>query len=58
MAAGRGSSQNHSRARSGVDGGEKPVVRFDAGSWTVESAFATPNDSPGESLRNQSALDY
>jgi hypothetical protein len=40
-----------------VDGGEKPIVRFDAESRTVELDFATPDDTPGESLRNQSALD-
>lgn len=40
-----------------VDGGEKPVVCFDAESRIVELGFATPDDTPGESLRNQSALD-
>jgi hypothetical protein len=40
-----------------VEGGEKPVVRFDAESRTIELDFATPDDTPGESLRSQSALD-
>lgn len=40
-----------------VDGGEKPVVRFDTESRTVELEFATPDETPGESLRGQSALD-